>query len=57
MSCKKFFLKVLIVDLNNQEVFWAQNHPKNCSKISPKTLKNASVSQVGSGSGGKGLNS
>jgi hypothetical protein len=31
-------------------VFWAQNHPENCSKISPKTLKNASVSQVDSGS-------
>jgi hypothetical protein len=34
--------KGMIVALNNQEVFWAQNHPENCSKISPKTLKNAS---------------
>jgi hypothetical protein len=37
---KFFFLKGLIVALNNQVVFWAQNHPENCSKISPKTLKN-----------------
>jgi hypothetical protein len=51
----KFFLKDLIVVLNNQEVFWAQNHPENCSKIYPKTLRNASVSQVGSGSRSKGL--
>jgi hypothetical protein len=50
-----FFFKGLIVALNNQEVFWAQNHPENCSNLSPKTLKNASVSQVGSGSEGKGL--
>jgi hypothetical protein len=56
MSCQKFFLKGLIVALNNQEVFCAQNHPDNCSEISSKTLKNAQkVSQVGSGSGGKGL--
>jgi hypothetical protein len=38
---KKFFLKGLIVDLNNQGVFYAQNHPEKCSKISPRTLKNA----------------
>jgi hypothetical protein len=25
---KKFCLKGLIVALNNQEVFWAQNHPE-----------------------------
>jgi hypothetical protein len=37
---KKFFLKGLIVALNSQEVFLAQNHPENCSKLSPKTLKN-----------------
>jgi hypothetical protein len=49
----KIFL--LLKGLNNPEVFWTQNHPENCSNISPKTLKNASVSQVGSGSGGKGL--
>jgi hypothetical protein len=53
-------LKGLIVTLNNQEVFWAQNHPENCTvvkfllKIS-KMPKNASGSQVGNGSGGKGL--
>jgi hypothetical protein len=35
------FFKGLIVALNNQEVFWAQNYPENCSNISPKTLKNA----------------
>jgi hypothetical protein len=47
------FLTGLIVALNNQKVVWAQNHPENCSKFAPKTLKNASVSQVGSGSGGQ----
>jgi hypothetical protein len=53
-----FFLKGLIVALNNQEVFWAQNYPENRSNISPKTYKkkkNTSVSQVGSGSAGKGF--
>jgi hypothetical protein len=38
---KKVLGKGLILALNNQELFWAQNHPENCSKISPKTLKNA----------------
>jgi hypothetical protein len=36
---KNFFWEDMIVALNNQEVFWAQNHPENCFKISPKTLK------------------
>jgi hypothetical protein len=40
-NVKNFFGKGLIVALNNQEVFWAQNYPENCSKISPKTIKNA----------------
>jgi hypothetical protein len=35
-----FFLKGLIVALNNQEMFWAQNYPENRSNISSKTFKN-----------------
>jgi hypothetical protein len=32
-------LKGLIVALNNQEVFWAQNYPENRSNISSKMPK------------------
>jgi hypothetical protein len=51
-------LKGLIVALNNQEVFGHKTTQKIVVKflLKPsKTPKNASVSQVGSGSGGKGL--